>query len=217
MSARFLDDAARAAFERAIAAIERASAVEVVVAVRRRSAAYLHANVIAGAAAAIAGLAAMLFGDHVFALSSILIDPFIAGALVGAAVELLPGVKRLLTPAAMRRRHVARAARATFVERGVHNTRDRSGALVYISWLEREVELVADSGLEHRLPPDARARAEQALTAAMAHGGAAVARELERLATSLGAAMPVREGDVNELPDTVDSDLDRRSRGRPRR
>jgi hypothetical protein len=51
----------------------------------------------------------------------------------------------------------------------------------------------------------------------MPHGGAAVARELERLASSLGAAMPVREGDVNELPDTVDSDLDRRSRGRPRR
>ena len=85
--------------------------------------------------------------------------------------------------------------------------------------------LVPDSGLEHRLPPDARARAERALTAAMPHGGAAVARELERLAGSLGAAMPVREGDVNELPDTVDSDLDRkgaslvdrRSRGRPRR
>ena len=217
MSARFIDDAARAAFERAIAAIERASAVEVIVAVRRRSAAYLHANLLAGSIAAFAGLAVMLFGDHVFALSSILIDPFVAGALVGAAVELLPGVKRLLAPAAMRHRQVARAARATFVERGVHNTRERSGILVYISWLEREVVLVPDAGLERRLSHEARAHAEQALTAAIPHGGAAVARALEHLATALGAAMPVREGDVNELPDTVDSDLDRRSRGRPRR
>jgi len=217
VSARFLDDAARAAFRRAIAAVERASAVEVIVAVRRRSASYLHANAIAGAAAALAGLAVMLFGEHVFALSSILIDPFVAGALAGAAVELLPGLKRLLAPRAMRHRHVERAARATFVERGVHNTRDRSGILVYISWLEREVVLVPDSGLERRLSHEARASAERALTAAMAHGGAAVARELEQLAAALGTAMPIREGDVNELPDTVDSDLDRRSRGRPRR
>jgi putative membrane protein len=217
VSARFLDDAARAAFERAIAAIERASAVEVIVAVRRRSAAYLHANAIVGGLAALAGLAIMLFGEHVFALSSILVDPFIAGGLAGAAVELLPGVKRVLTPAAVRHRHAVRAARATFVERGVHNTRDRSGVLVYISWLERDVVVVPDSGLEQRLPHDARAHAEQALAAAMPHGGAAVARALEQLVSALATAMPVREGDVNELPDAIDSDLDQRSRGRPRR
>ncbi len=182
---RFLDDAARTAFERAIATIERASAVEAVVAVRRRSAAYLHANVIVGGAAAVVGL--------------------------------VPGVKRLLTPAALRQREVARAARATFVERGLHNTRDRSGVLVYISWLEREVILVADSCVERRLPAVARMNAEQALTAAMANGGAAVARELEALAAALGSAMPRRADDVNELPDAIDSDLDQRSRGRPRR
>jgi putative membrane protein len=217
VAARFLDDAARAAFERAIAAIERTSAVEVVVAVRRRSATYLHANVIIGAAAAIAGLAVMLFGEHVFGLVSILIDPFAVGGLVGAAVELLPGVKRLLAPAAMRHRQVARAARATFVERGVHNTRDRSGVLVYISWLERQVVLVADGGIDRRLPAEARAQAEQGLTAAMASGGAVVARELEKLAEVLASAMPRRNDDTNELPDAIDSDLDRQAPGEPRR
>lgn len=217
VATRFLDDAARIAFERAIATIERASAVEAVVAVRRRSAGYLHANVIVGGAAALLALAVMLFSAHIFALSSILFDPFVVGGLLGAAGELVPGVKRLLTPPAMRQREVARAARATFVERGLHNTRDRSGVLVYISWLEREVILVADSGVERRLPAMARVEAEQALTAAMSNGGAAVARELESLAAALGSAMPRRADDVNELPDAIDSDLDRRSRGRPRR
>jgi len=217
MAAAFLDAPARDAFGRAIVAIECASAVEVVVAVRRRSAAYLHANVIAGGVAAIAGLAVMLFGDHVFALSSILIDPFVVGAIAGAAVELLPGVKRRLAPAAMRRRAVVRAARATFVERGVHNTRDRSGLLVYLSWLERQAAVIADSGLERRLALGVRDRAERALTAAMARGGAQVARELAQLAAAFAAAMPRRADDVNELPDVIDSDLDRRDRNRPRR
>jgi putative membrane protein len=217
VTAPFLDAAARAAFERAISTIERSSAVEVVIAVRRRSAAYLHANVAIGGVAAIAGLAAMLFGEHVFALSSILVDPFVLGGILGAVVELLPGVKRLLASPAIRHREVVRAARATFVERGVHNTRDRSGVLVYISWLEREVVLVADSGLERRLAGEAREHAEQALSAAMVRGGTAVARELEQLAVALGTAMPHRDDDVNELADAIDSDLDRRDRGRPRR
>jgi putative membrane protein len=150
-------------------------------------------------------------------LTSILIDPFVVGALAGAVVQLLPSVKRLLAPAVVRHGHVIRAARATFVERGVHNTRDRSGLLVYIAWLEREVALVADSGLERKLPAGVREQAEGALSAAMSRGGAAVARALEQLAPALAAAMPPRPDDVNELPDVVDSDLEPRDRARPPR
>lgn len=215
MTAGLLDAAARTAFAQAIAAIEAASGVEVVVAVRRRSAAYRHANVAIAGLVAFAGLAAMLFGDHVFTLTSILVDPFVLGGLAGTVVELLPGLKRALAPAAMRHREVVRAARATFVERGVHHTRDHSGLLVYISWLEREIVLIPDSGLEPGMTGEPRARAERALTAAMAAGGAAVARELAGLVPALATAMPRRGDDVNELSDAIDSDLHGHDRGQP--
>lgn len=216
MARKFLDAAARTAFSRAIEAIEQASAAEVVVAVRRRSAPYLHANAAIGAAVAVAGLAAMLFSAHVFALTSILIDPFVVGGVAGAVVELLPAVKRLLSPRAMRQREVLRGARAAFVERGVHRTRDRSGILVYISWLEREVAVVADAGIERALPAEIHADAVRSLTAAIPSGGAAVARQLERFAPALAAAMPRRDDDVNELPDAIDSDLERAERAAAR-
>jgi len=219
VASKFLDAAARTAFTRAIEAIEQVSAAEVVVAVRRRSASYLHANVAIGVAVAVAGLAAMLFSAHEFALTSILIDPFVVGGVAGAVVELLPTVKRLLSPRAMRQREVLRGARATFVERGVHRTRDRSGILVYISWLEREVAVVVDAGIERALPAEIHADAVRSLTAAISGGGAAVARQLERFAPALAAAMPRRDDDVNELPDAIDSDLERAeraaSRGKP--
>ncbi|MDB4961705.1 MAG: hypothetical protein JWP01_1704 [Myxococcales bacterium] len=207
MAARFLDDEARAAFKQTIEAVESTSAVEIVVAVRRRSAGYLHANLIVGVAVAFAGLAAMLFATYPFSLTAILIDPFVVGAIAGALVELLPQVKRVLTPARVRRRHVEHAARAAFVDRGVHNTVDRSGVLVYISWLEQQVALVADSSLERAVTADALRDAERVLTAAVSHGGAAVARELAKLAPKLALAMPRRTGDLNELPDAIDSDL----------
>ncbi len=214
MASKFLDAAARTAFTRAVETIEQASAAEVVVAVRRRSAPYLHANLVIGVAVAIAGLAAMLFSADAFALTSILIDPFVVGGVAGAVVELLPAVKRHLSPRALRQREVLRAARATFVERGVHRTRDRSGILVYISWLEHEAAVVFDAGIERALPAEVQADAVRSLTAAIAGGGAAVARQLERFAPAIAAAMPRRADDINELPDAVDSDLERVERAK---
>ncbi|HEY0195666.1 MAG TPA: hypothetical protein VGC42_31345 [Kofleriaceae bacterium] len=208
--AAFLDDAARDGFARAVQTIETASGAEVVIAIRRRSAGYLHAHVIVGTVIAFAALAAMLFVEDEFSLGSILIDPFVAGGLAGALIILAPGVQRVLTPAARRRREVTRAARATFVERGVANTRERTGVLVYVSWLERQIELVFDSGLERKLAPEVRSQAAAALTAAFGAGGAAVARELEKLAEPLAAAAPHRADDINELPDAIDSDLGKR-------
>jgi len=201
---RFLDADARAAFKRAIEAIENASAVEVVVAVRRRSDSYRHANVALAAFAAFGGLAAMLFSAEPFHLSSILVDPFVVAIVVGFSIELVPNVKRMLTTPAARRRAVARAARAAFVERGVHATTGRSGVLVYISWLERQVALVPDLGLARALPADFIARAENDLTAAMPRGGTAVADQLAALAGAMAKAMPHRDDDVNELPDAID-------------
>lgn len=206
VATKFLDDAARAAFRRAVEAIESASAVEVVVALRRQSAPYRHANVTVGAVAAFCALAAMLFSAHPFRLTSILIDPFVVALLFGALVEVLPSVKRALTPRGLRRTAVRRAAEATFVERHVHATTGRSGLLVYISWLEREVALVPDIGLSRQLSATDLVRAQTALTAAMRSGGSAVARCLEQLAGTMGSAMPRGTDDINELPDAIHSD-----------
>lgn len=210
MSARFLDDDARVAFQRAIESIEEGSAAEVVVAVRRRSHGYRQVNVAIGMLVAFSGLAAMLYTRQTFALLSILIDPFVVGILAGAIVELLPGLKRRLTPSLQRSMHVHRAARATFVERGVHATRERTGLLVYISWLEQQVALVPDLGLARLVSADALARMEGTLTAAMRDGGTAVATALEKLAGELRTAAPVGADDVNELSDSIDSDLERK-------
>ncbi len=210
MGARFLDHEARAAFKQAVEAIENASSAEIVVAVRRRSSGYFHANLIVGITVAFAALAAMLFLDQAFGLIAILVDPFLVGALAAAAVELLPGVKRLLTPASVRRREVRNAARATFVDRGVHNTMDRSGILLYVSWLEQQIALVADSGVLNAFTPEAVEAAERDINASMSNGGVAVARTLESYKTRLGVVLPRRAEDINELPDAIDDDMEDR-------
>lgn len=207
MGARFLDHEARAAFKQAIEAIENASSVEIVVAVRRRSSGYFHANLLFGIVVTFAALAAMLFLDQAFGLVSILLDPFLVGALAAASVEVLPGVKRMLTPRSVRRREVRNAARAAFVERGVHNTLDRSGILIYVSWLEQQIALVADSGVMNAFTPEALEAAERDINASMSNGGVAVARTLESYKTRLAVVLPRRAEDINELPDAIHDDM----------
>jgi putative membrane protein len=202
---RFLDEGARKGFKRAVETVENASAVEVVIAVRHASASYRHANAIVGGLVAFGALAVMLFAPRGFSLPAILVDPFIAGLLAAWLVEILPIAKRGLTPRSWRRAHVTRAARATFVERGVHATTGRSGLLVYISWLEHEVALVPDLGLARDVADGVLAKAELALSAAMPHG-ARVAAGVEALAQAMATAMPHQADDVNELPDAIDSD-----------
>ncbi len=214
MSARFLDGDARTAFAGAVTAIEDASALEVVIAVRRRSAGYRVVNALVGALVAFAGLATMLYAESEFSITAILIDPFLLGVLAGALVELTPVIKRVVMPTSIRDREVHRAARSTFIERGVHNTRDRSGLLVYISWLEQRVALVADSGLSGILPAEAIARVEAELSATMSEGGAAVAKLLQNRIGKVAPGVPRRADDINELPDAIDSDLAREDRAK---
>ncbi|MBK9031513.1 MAG: hypothetical protein IPL61_09285 [Myxococcales bacterium] len=212
MTVRWLDEPAQRAFAQAVQAIEDESAAEVVVAVRRAARRWPHVPMIAGIVGAWAALAFMLFSDHAFALASILIDPLVAGALVGAAATLAPWLVRALTPAAVRRHAVDTAARAAFVERGVHHTRGRTGVLVYCALTERMAALVCDVGVGAAVSADTLAGHARAIERAIPAGGAATAAAVTAMGPALAAALPRAHDDVNELPDAVDHDLDRRPR-----
>jgi putative membrane protein len=114
-------------------------------------------------------------------------------------------VRRWLTPPRARRRRVVAAARAAFYEKGVRMTSERTGMLVYVSLLERAVEIVLDRGVEQAVPATewkfATAQIEGTLRRTMdAH---AVADKIKGLGTICEAVLERSEDDVNELPDEV--------------
>lgn len=204
MASAFLAHGADAELRRAIETVEAASSAEIVIAVRRRSARWLHAHVIVGAAVAFAALGFLLWDEHVFSLASVWIDPLVAGLAAGAAVGILPWLQRALTPRRVRRRAVRRAAMVAFHERGVRRTRARTGVLVYVSLVERMAELVPDDGVLRAAPVDAWRDATRRIDAAVARGGHATAEAIAALAGVLGPCLPCAPDDVNELPDEID-------------
>ena len=205
MAKRFLSEPAKQALTDAIKSVEARSSAEVVVAVRARAASYLHADLIAADIAAVATLAFLLFSSFEFPLWSFLVDPILAGLVVGVAASRVPMLRRLFTPELVRARWVARAAAATFCEKGVRQTRDRTGILVFIALTERRAVVVTDTGIDAAVPADLWQKATAAIDRAVQRGadGAQVAVHIEALGDVLEPVLERSPDDINELPDEI--------------
>ncbi|MGL4982209.1 MAG: TPM domain-containing protein, partial [Treponemataceae bacterium] len=59
----------------------------------------------------------------------------------------IPCIDRLIIPPLVMKKAVYTRALRHFIESGVYQTREDSGILIFISYLEKEVRIVADSGL----------------------------------------------------------------------
>lgn len=204
---RFLNDEVKQAFTDSIVAVEARTSAEVVVAVRARSATYRHVELITGAVFTFATLAFMLYTPkHEFGLLSLLVDPFLAGIAAGLVATQIDPLRRLLTLKRVRTETVRIAAQSTFYENGVRLTSDRTGLLVFMSLLERHVEVVADSGVKEAVDADEWRRACAAIDDALwgENDGLAVAEAIKGLGDVLEPALPRSQFDVNELADEVD-------------
>ena len=195
---------ARARVGDAIVEVERQTSAEIVVALRRASGHYRQADLAAGALAAWAALCVFLYYPEPFDFTFLPLE--LAGffAFAAAASAHLPPLRRLLTSRRVRDENVHAAARAFFVDRGVTRKVGRTGVLVYLSVLERQVEVVADIGVGEvaRGAPwkEAEARLERALRAGSLDG---FLDALRGLGPILAEKLPHHAGDVNELPDDV--------------
>ncbi|MES1242534.1 MAG: hypothetical protein ABUT39_13050 [Acidobacteriota bacterium] len=205
MAKPFLTDEAKRALTDSVRDVEAVSSAELVVAVRARSGSYLHADLTAGILAGLFTLAVLLFSDWEFGLVWFVIDPLLAGLLVGWISSWAPGLRRALTSAADRRQHAEAAARALFVEKRVHGTAGRTGMLLYVSLLEREALIVPDVGLEPLAATPAWKEAVAAIETAVREreDGVQVAQRIRSLGSLLAPVLPRADDDVDELANEV--------------
>ncbi len=200
----FWDPVAQREATAAVQEIERQTAAEVVVAVRRESGWYRAADLGFGAALALLLVAVALALPVAFRPWALLVDLVVGFGLGALVCSWTPALRRALTPASRRREAVQRAARAALVELGVTRTSGRWGVLVYVSMFEREAVVVPDAGVDLAAMGEGWPRAVQALQSAVRrldYPGFVAA--LRALGQPLGAAHPRQAGDVNELPDEV--------------
>ena len=133
--------------------IETNTNAELVIVVRGVSGNYRHADYLFGVLIAFAGLLALLFLPVDFHTYWVPIDVallFVAGVYVCSRSKNL---RRLLTSKKFREAVVRNGAAAMFYEAGIANTNAEMGVLIYLSLLERRVELISDRGVLKAVPP----------------------------------------------------------------
>lgn len=136
----------------AVRSVEACSCAEMVVEVRDRSGSYAHADSRFGALFAFVTLVTALFAPSVFAPVWVAVDTVIAygvGLLISRGSHV---IRRSMTTRSDRERKVHTAAAATFIDRGIAKTQRSTGMLVYLSLLERRIELIADRGILDAVP-----------------------------------------------------------------
>lgn len=178
--------------------------MEVVIAVRPAASDGRGAELLGGAIASFAMLLFTLFAPPEFSLAVIAILDLIAFGVGIYTVRAFPGVRRLLEGDRKADAAVLAAARAAFVELGVHRTRERSGLLVFVALAEARIRVVVDTGVE---------QAGEGVLAglvrrieAVGHDDGLDAQAVERLVELLGelgdalsSRLPRRADDRNEL------------------
>lgn len=200
---RFMTPPSEEALRKAVSVVEAASSAELVVVVKARSASYRHVDLTVGMTIAVACLAFMLYSPWPFAWHFLLGTPVVVAIGVTVLSSKLPALARALSKTQTMHASVQQAARAAFVEAGVHHTQFRSGVLIYVSLLEQKVVLVADSGVELAIAEeewnDFAAKAQSASRS----GAGALASAIESSAELFAKHLPPQDEDINELPDGV--------------
>jgi putative membrane protein len=146
------DDAACDNLAQCVKEIEASTDAELVIIIRARSGSYAHADYLFGFTVSFIILLFVLFSPIEFHPIWIPIDvalAFAAAALISSRSNFL---RRLFSTAKYRSKVTRTAASSMFYEAGIANTNTEMGVLIYLSLLERKLELIADRGVLKKVP-----------------------------------------------------------------
>src|SRR5215813_3377454 len=133
--------------------IEKTTDAELVIVVKARSDHYRQADYLFGAILGFAGLLFLVFSPFNFHPYWFVVDVialFVLGAFLSSRSN---AIRRFLTSVSFRAKAVRTSAAAMFYDAGIANTHAEVGILIYLSLLERRLELIADRGVLRAVPP----------------------------------------------------------------
>ena len=185
----------------AIVRAERATSGEIVAVLAAESSTYLYAPFLWASAAALAVPWPLILWTW-WPAAWIYLAQLIVFALVLAATLPRP-VRYALVPRSVKRARAHRRAMEQFLVQNMHTTAGRTGVLIFISVAERHAEIVADAGIEARVPKGTWQEIVNRLTAAFREGRhtEGFVAAIDEVGGHLATHFPPGSADLNELPD----------------
>ncbi len=191
--------------EAAVKAAEQKTSGEIVPMVVDNSYEYPRAELIGGGTLALAtGLLVSwaVGGESIWWFLPVFIVGFF---IFQQLIRKLPDLKRKLIHPDELTEEVREKALVSFLEQELHHTRDRTGILILISLFERRVQVLADSGINAKVPKDTWDELVEMIIAGLKSEDActAVCKAVERCGELLEEHFPIKEDDTDELPNLI--------------
>jgi len=193
--------------EDAVREIERRSSAEVVVEIRARSGSYAHAGARFAALFTLATLAILVFMPWTVPAIMVVLDPIAAYAAGILLARRSSSLQRLFTTRRERLDAVGTHAAALFHRRGIANTTGETGVLVYVSLLERRMEVLADRGILRSVNAIDWNAALTALHIERRFDADAIIAALRTLTPSLHRDLPAADENADELTSAPEIEL----------
>ena len=198
----FFNPEQKTTITRTIAGVEARTSGELAVMVVDQSDTYPESRILCGIL--FGGILALVITDLWFSASLWTFLPlFISLALlIGWTVDSLPGVKRFFIPSTRRESMVREEAIQAFYKKGLHNTRDSSGVLFFISLFEHRVWVLADKGIYEKISQKTLQEYAADIASGIKKGQAteALCKAINKVGILLADHFPTRPDDTNELP-----------------
>ena len=196
------DNAACETLAGCVKEIERTTDAEVVIVVRARSANYAHADYLFGFLIAFVVLVFLIFVPIPFPEYLVPIDIAIAFVIGSIILWRSNSLRRLFSKETFRKKAVRTAAAAMFYEAGIANTNAEMGVLIYLSLLERRLELIADRGVLKKVPAqDWNRELFELHQIGKNPDPKAFQKAIEQFGKVLATHVPATGENPNELPD----------------
>ncbi len=122
---------------------------------------------------------------------------------LGLILALWPRrIRTALVPRSVRNAHAHRRAAEQFLVQNLHTTTGRTGVLIFVSVAERHAEILADRGIDAKVPPGTWQDIVDGLTReiSLGHPTDGFVQAIERVGHHLSQHFPPGSVDPNELP-----------------
>ncbi|MBG07937.1 MAG: hypothetical protein CME68_04215 [Halobacteriovoraceae bacterium] len=132
----------------------------------------------------------------------------IPGIIVGYYLAYIPQLKRYFSTKAEKLEEVHQRALQAFFENNLHTTEGRTGILIMISVLEHRVEILADKGINDKVPQDTWNKILEPLVQSLKndHLGEGLVHTIVECGKVLSLHFPIKEKDKNELSNKIVTD-----------
>jgi putative membrane protein len=133
----------------------------------------------------------------------------IPGMLLGYTLAYIPFLKRIFTTAKEMQEEVYQRSLEVFYENKISMTRDRTGIMIFISLLEKKVQVLADCGINEKVEKNYWNDLVQTLSVEIGKGNMinGVVNSISTCGKKLEESFPVKHDDTNEITDELITDL----------